>query len=77
MNEDKFKIGIYKHYKGGEYRVLGIAKHSETCEELVVYQSLSDKELWARPKNMFLESVNINDKKIPRFKWLSLSENNS
>lgn len=71
MSKDEIKTGIYRHYKGGEYRVLGCARHSETGEELVIYQGLDDeRELWARPKNMFLESVDVNDKEIPRFKYL-------
>ena len=52
------KIGIYQHFNGNKYKVLGVAKHSETLEDFVVYQSLSEgKELWARPLKMFLEEV--------------------
>jgi len=65
------KPGIYRHYKGGEYRVIGLAKHSETGEKLVVYQSLNGDELWARPKDMFLESVNVEGKEVPRFKYIN------
>lgn len=67
---NEIKLGVYRHYKGGEYKVLGCAKHSETGEELVVYQSLNGDELWARPKEMFLASVNVNDKEMPRFKYI-------
>ena len=50
--------GIYKHYKGNEYQVLGVAKHSETLEELVVYQALyGSEEMWVRPSAMFEEQV--------------------
>jgi hypothetical protein len=48
--------------------VIGIAKHSETLEDLVVYRALyDDRQLWVRPLKMFLEEVEVNDQKIPRF----------
>jgi hypothetical protein len=62
------KIGKYRHYKGGEYQILGVAKHSETLEELVIYSH--DGELWARPLKMFLEEVEFKGKKLPRFEYL-------
>lgn len=66
------KTGIYKHYKGNRYKVIGIAKHSETLEELVVYQQLyGEMGLWVRPLAMFNESVEIDGKRVPRFEWLS------
>ena len=49
--------GIYKHFKGKMMKVLYIAKHSETLEDLVVYKDLDDESIWARPYNMFLEKV--------------------
>jgi hypothetical protein len=61
-------IGKYRHYKGGEYQILGVAKHSETLEELVIYSH--DGELWARPLKMFLEEVEFKGKKLPRFEYL-------
>ena len=57
-----FKIGKYEHFKGGQYEVLGVAKHSDTLEELVVYKS-SEGDLWARPIKMFLEKVEFKGKK--------------
>ncbi len=64
-------MGIYEHFKGRRYRVLGLAKHSETLEDMVVYQALhSDHELWLRPLKNFLERVEVNGKKIPRFRFL-------
>ena len=67
----QIKLGKYQHYKGKEYEVIGIAKHSETLEELVVYRALyGDQDLWVRPLKMFLEEVEVNDKKIPRFKYI-------
>ncbi len=65
------KIGKYQHYKGKEYEVLGIAKHSESMEEFAVYKALyGDGDLWIRPLKMFLEEVEFNGKKIPRFKYI-------
>ena len=71
---EEIKPGKYQHYKGNFYQVIGIARHSETLEEMVVYQALYDSpdfgknQIWVRPKNMFLEKVNFNGKEIPRFK---------
>lgn len=68
------KPGKYRHYKGKFYEVVGVARHSETFEELVVYRApFESKEfgtnaLWVRPKAMFLEEVSVNGKKVPRFK---------
>ena len=64
------KTGKYKHYKGKEYEVIGIARHSETLEELVVYKATYQKEgenLWVRPLNMFLETVEIGGVVVNRF----------
>ncbi len=67
------KLGRYQHYKGNLYEVIGVAHHSETLEELVVYRALYDHEiygknsLWVRPKAMFLETVVIDNKKVLRF----------
>lgn len=69
MNE--LRLGEYEHYKGGRYKVIGIAKHSETLEELAVYQALyGEGGLWVRPLKMFLEEVEVNGKKIPRFRYI-------
>ncbi|MCO6504463.1 MAG: DUF1653 domain-containing protein [Snodgrassella sp.] len=60
--------GIYQHYKGKLYQVIGTARHSETEEKLIVYQCLyGDYSLWVRPKAMFNETVNINGIEQPRF----------
>ena len=63
------KTGIYKHYKGNFYRLIGVANHSETLEKMVVYQALYDeKELWVRPLSMWNEEVNLKDgTKVKRF----------
>ena len=63
--------GRYRHYKGNEYTVVGVARHSETEEELVVYlQQYGEHGLWVRPKAMFLETVEVDGQMIPRFEWL-------
>ena len=65
------KTGRYRHYKGNEYVVLGVARHSETGEELVVYRpDYGERKLWVRPKDMFLETVEVNERQIPRFEFI-------
>ncbi len=60
--------GLYRHYKGGEYEVLGVVRHSETLEPLVLYRPLyNDSGLWVRPYTMFTEQVAINGQNRPRF----------
>ena len=64
-------IGKYRHYKGKQYSVLGLARHSETEEELVVYrQDYGDRSLWVRPKQMFLETVQVDGRAVPRFQFV-------
>ena len=66
--------GRYRHYKGQEYEVLGVARHSETEEELVVYRALyGDRGLWIRPVAMFTETVEQGAVSVPRF--LRIDEN--
>ena len=69
MNNRNLKIGKkYRHFKGKEYLVLHIARHSETLEELVVYQALyGEKGIWVRPLDMFLEQVEVNGVLVNRF----------
>lgn len=68
MGNNEIKSGKYKHYKGKEYEVIGIAKHSETLEELVVYRALyGNYDLWVRPLKMFIEDVEVDGKRMPRF----------
>ncbi|MFA6105318.1 MAG: DUF1653 domain-containing protein [Patescibacteria group bacterium] len=65
------KLGKYRHYKGNEYEVISVAKHSETLEEMVVYRALyGEKQLWVRPLQMFKEDVEIDGKKISRFEYI-------
>ena len=71
MENNMLQLGKYQHYKGGLYEVIGIARHSETKEELVVYRALTDNfGLWVRPLTMFLENVEVDGKLILRFKYL-------
>jgi hypothetical protein len=65
--------GRYRHYKGREYRVLHLARHSESLEPVVVYQALyGERGIWVRPAAMFLETVSgPNGHLIPRFTWLA------
>ena len=63
-----FQHGRYRHYKGGEYQTHFIARSSETLEEMIVYQDLREPEkVWCRPLTLFLESVEVDGKIIPRF----------
>lgn len=63
--------GRYRHYKGQDYIVLGVARHSETEEELVVYRpDYGDRGWWVRPKTMFLETVEVEGREVPRFQFI-------
>ena len=62
--------GKYRHYKGNFYEVIGVARHSETLEEMVVYRALyGEGGLWVRPLAMFLETVTVDGREIPRFAY--------
>ena len=61
-------LGRYRHYKGGEYEVIGVARHSETHEPLVVYRPLyNETGWWVRPHAMFFESIEVDGRVQPRF----------
>lgn len=65
------KTGKYRHYKGNDYQVLGVAKHSEDESELVVYQPLyGNSGLWVRPLSMFIEMVTVDGKDVARFQYI-------
>ena len=67
------KLGRYKHYKGNEYNVVAVAKHSETLEDYVVYEALYDNKvgkMWIRPLKMFMEKVEDDGKIVDRFKYI-------
>ncbi len=66
--EPEVPPGRYRHYKGGLYQVPGVARHSETEEEFVVYRALYGAgDLWIRPKAMFLETIETDGKSLARF----------
>ena len=65
------KTGIYEHYKGNRYEVIDTVTHSESEETLVLYRTMyGDRDLWVRPFLMFNETVEINGKIVPRFKYI-------
>ncbi|MBI5151219.1 MAG: DUF1653 domain-containing protein [Candidatus Pacebacteria bacterium] len=67
------KCGTYRHYKGKYYQVIEVAKHSETLEEYVTYYCLYPNEngqLWIRPVKMFIEHIEVDGKKVPRFEFV-------
>lgn len=67
----EIKQGRYRHFKGNEYRVLGMARHSETLEEMVVYQALYGQQgIWVRPAHMWNETVDRDGYHGPRFAYI-------
>ena len=72
MNKtNEIKLGRYRHFKGGEYEVIGFAKHSETQEEMVVYRALYGAgEIWVRPASMWNESVEKDGEIFSRFMYI-------
>ncbi len=75
MSNKELKLGKYKHYKDKIYEVIGIVHHSETLEEMVLYKALYESTfgkdaLWVRPKEMFLENVEINGEEVSRFEYI-------
>lgn len=68
---NSIKKGRYRHFKGGEYRVIGIARHSETLEEMVVYEALyGEGGLWVRLASMWNEEIERDGKKFKRFEFI-------
>ena len=72
---NSIKLGRYRHYKGKDYEVIGVARHSETREELVVYKALykgdfPDGQLWVRPASMFAETVEVDGQTVKRFEFI-------
>lgn len=72
LGGNMIRPGLYRHYKGNMYLVIGVARHSETLEINVVYQALyGEYGLWVRPLAMFTEEVVVGNKRIPRFAFVS------
>jgi hypothetical protein len=68
----RIALGRYRHYMGGEYEVLGVVRHSESLEPMVLYRPLyNDSGDWVRPLGMFLETVEVDRKRQPRFALVS------
>lgn len=68
---DKIKLGKYRHYKGNEYEVIGVANHSETLEKMVVYRALyGEKEIWVRPASMWNDDIEKNGETVKRFTYI-------
>lgn len=64
-------LGIYEHYKGNRYEILGVGRHSETHEEMVVYRALyGSHDFWIRPLKMFFDTVTWEGKTVPRFRLI-------
>lgn len=67
----ELKAGLYEHYKGNLYEVIGVATHSEDESALVVYRAnYGEQGLWVRPLSMFVEDVIVNGEPVPRFKFI-------
>lgn len=68
---NNIKIGHYRHYKGNEYEVLYMGKHSETLESMVIYRALyGDREIWVRPAKMWDEIIECDGQKLKRFTYI-------
>lgn len=73
--EPEIQTGLYEHFKGKRYEVVGLARHSETMEPLVVYKALykgnfPEGSLWVRPFKMFTENVLLDGREVPRFRYV-------
>jgi len=70
------QTGIYRHYKGKLYHVIGIGRHSESLDKMVVYRCLyGNYGLWVRPYKMFMEYIELNGESVPRFSFLHSTDN--
>ncbi len=71
MEQNGIKLGTYEHYTGNKYEVIGVAKHKETNEDLVVLRALFDGYgMWVRPLATFSEDVDMHGDKVPRYKYI-------
>jgi len=74
MQENKIPLGVYRHYKGNEYEVIGFSKHSETLEDMVIYKALyGDNGTWVRPLSMWENPIYIDGKTVKRFEYIGSS----
>lgn len=73
--KNTLKPGIYQHFKGNQYQVIDVVRHSETEEELVLYRALyGEQGLWVRPMDLFLGSKELDGELVPRFTYLHAAE---
>jgi hypothetical protein len=71
----KIKLGVYRHYKGNKYEVIGHAKHSETLEEMVIYKALyGEGGTWVRPFSMWENEIEVDGKIMKRFELVNLPD---
>lgn len=76
MKMNPIPLGIYLHYKGNQYKVVGFAKHSETLEDMVIYKALyGERGMWVRPLSMWGNPIEINGKTVKRFEYINEKEN--
>ena len=73
----ELQVGIYKHYKGGEYQLLYVAKNEKDQKETVVYKSLSDNKIWTRPLSQWIELIEMDEKSVKRIEYIRASEEDS
>ena len=71
MTKTTLKAGLYQHFKGNQYQVMDVVRHSETEEELVLYRALyGERGLWVRPVELFMGDKELDGKLVPRFTYL-------
>ena len=72
---NSISLGIYRHYKGNQYEVVGFAKHSETLEDMVIYKALyGEQATWVRPLSMWGNPIQVDEKTVKRFEYIGEPE---
>ena len=78
MVDKQIPLGIYRHYKGNEYEVIGFSKHSESLEDMVIYKALyGDGGIWVRPLSMWENPIEIDGDTVKRFEYVGSSNSNT
>ena len=70
IDMEKIKPGVYRHFKGGIYEVVGVGRHSESLEDMVIYRNRESGEFWVRPASMWNETVEFQGEKVFRFTFI-------
>ena len=71
LNAHPIPLGVYRHYKGNQYEVIGFAKHSETLEDMVIYRALyGERGTWVRPLSMWENLIEVDGKTVKRFEYI-------